>query len=433
LLLLWWKRPKLDPRRDLLPLAPMFALGLGMGLVTIWMERHSVGAQGADWALSFADRVLIAGRGLWFYAFKLVWPQKLTFIYPRWSLNWETGWEYLLPATAMGLLAMLWIHRQRVGKGVVVAVAFFVLTLAPALGFINFYPMIYSFVADHFQYLASIGLIALAAAGSRKFQISNFKFQIAGAIVVLLLAFLTWRQAHIYRNVKTLWEDTLRKNPSAWMAHNNLGGVLADEGDLDGAIRHYYGALELKPDHEMAHYNLGIVLAKQGKLDEAVAHYTEAIRINPDYAQARNNFGGLLCQGGMVKEGIEQYLEALRINPDYADAHSNLGVAYLGLRDYDKALLHCNEAIQINPEMAEAYNNLGSVLVHVGKLGPAADNFRRAVELDPDYATAHANLGRALTELGRPEEAVVHYQAARRLDPAAADAVREREKKARSK
>lgn len=420
LLLVWWKRDCLKFKRDVMPLAPFFGAGLAMGVVTIWMERHSVGAQGADWAISFANRVMIAGRDFWFYVFKLAWPDKLTFIYPRWDLHWGTSWEYLLPAAALGLLAMLWIHREKAGKGAVVAVTFFALTLLPALGFINFYPMIYSFVADHFQYLASIGLIALFAAycSIHNSHLTIRKiYPVACAALVLLLALLTWQQAQSYRDVQTLWLDTLRKNPSAWMAHNNLGNELADEGRSKEAIAHYFAALKLKPDHEMAHYNLGIMMAKQGKLDEAAAHYMEAIRINPDYAQAHNNMGSLLCQGGQVKEGIKEYMEALRINPEYADVHSNMGVAYLGIGDIDKALFHCQEAIRLNPDMAEAYNNLGTVQVRQGKIMEAVASFQKAVDLNPDYATAHANLGRALTELGRTDEAVLQYQAARRLDP----------------
>jgi hypothetical protein len=117
--------------------------------------------------LTMADRVLIAGRALWFYAAKLV-AEDLIFIYPRWSIDAGIWWQWLFPAAAAGVALALWIWRARLGRGPVVAVLFFAGTLAPALGFVNVFPMRYSFVADHFQYLASIGLIALAvAAGAR--------------------------------------------------------------------------------------------------------------------------------------------------------------------------------------------------------------------------------------------------------------------------
>ncbi|HOW19171.1 MAG TPA: O-GlcNAc transferase, partial [Phycisphaerae bacterium] len=153
LLVLWWKRGRIA-RGDFLPLVPFFALGAVMGLITAWVERHHVGAEGAEWALSAAERCLIAGRALWFYAAKLIWPVRLTFIYPRWPIDSGVWWQYLYPIAAVAAIGLLWGLRRRIGRGPLVAVLFFAITLAPALGFFDVYPMRYSFVADHFQYHA---------------------------------------------------------------------------------------------------------------------------------------------------------------------------------------------------------------------------------------------------------------------------------------
>ncbi len=147
---------------------PFFVAGAALALVTSWLERTHVGASGPDWALSVLDRCLIAGRALWFYAGKLLWPANLTFIYPRWQVDPGVWWQWLFPLMAVAMVTILWSLRERIGRGPLVAVLFFAGTLFPALGFANVYPMRYSFVADHFQYLASAGLIALAAAGLTK-------------------------------------------------------------------------------------------------------------------------------------------------------------------------------------------------------------------------------------------------------------------------
>jgi hypothetical protein len=152
-------------RGDILPLVPFFLVGLGLGLQTAWLEKHHVGASGAAWSLSLAERVLIAGRALWFYAGKLVWPVNLTFDYPRWRLDAAVWWQWLFPAGALAMVAALWFARKRTGRGPLAAVLCFAVTLFPALGFIDVYPFRYSFVADHFQYLACIGPLALAGAG----------------------------------------------------------------------------------------------------------------------------------------------------------------------------------------------------------------------------------------------------------------------------
>jgi hypothetical protein len=116
LLVLWWKRDRIC-WRDLPPLIPYFVVGAFLGLTTVWLERHHVGAQGAEWALSFVDRVLVAGRALWFYAGKLVWPYELTFIYPRWQIDAGAWWQYLFPLAAVAVIFILWLLRQRLGKG----------------------------------------------------------------------------------------------------------------------------------------------------------------------------------------------------------------------------------------------------------------------------------------------------------------------------
>ena len=124
-----------------------------------------VGAEGPEWQFSLLQRVLIAGRSIWFYAQKLVWPDKLTFIYPRWEIDPHQPSLFAFTAAALAVPVALWLLRKRIGRGPLVAVLFFGGCLFPALGFVNLYPMRFSFVADHFQYLASLGLIILVTGG----------------------------------------------------------------------------------------------------------------------------------------------------------------------------------------------------------------------------------------------------------------------------
>jgi hypothetical protein len=147
-------------------LVPFFVAGLALAVLTIWMEKTFVGASGQEFELSAIERVLIAGRALWFYAGKLVWPAPLVFYYPRWTIDAGTGWQYLFPAAALLVLVGLWMARSRIGRGPLAAALIFAGVLAPALGFINVYPFRFSFVSDHYQYHANIALIALAAAGA---------------------------------------------------------------------------------------------------------------------------------------------------------------------------------------------------------------------------------------------------------------------------
>lgn len=428
LLILWWKRERLA-WRDVVPLLPMFAIGAAMGLTTAWVERHHVGAEGADWSLSFVGRCLVAGRAAWFYAGKLIWPASLTFIYPRWQIDTGQWRLFAYPAGVLAVVGTLWVLRKRLGKGPLVAVLFFLGTLTPALGFIDVYPMRYSFVADHFQYLASIGLIVLFAAvlsriltprGSGRRR-SAFALG-AQASVLGLLAVLTWRQGHIYADARTLWTDTLEKNPSAWIAHNNLANLLFDRGQADLPVGHYAEALRLRPDYPEAQHNLGVALARSGKTDEAIEHYRQALRLAPDLAEAHHNLGIALARQGKVDEAAEQYAEALRLKPNYPQAHNNLANLLADWGKVDEAIDHYRRALQLEPDLAEANQNLGRLLVRQGRAREAIPFLVKALQINRDFPEAHYNLGRALADCGRTDEAVAQFTEALRLRPASPEA-----------
>jgi tetratricopeptide (TPR) repeat protein len=426
LLVLWWKRARIF-WRDILTLIPYFVVGALFGLTTVWLEKYQVGAYGEEWALSFLDRCLVAGRALWFYAGKLLWPHKLSFIYPRWFIDVGVWWQYLFPAAALAVISIVWVMRRRIGKGPFVAVAFFAGTLVPALGFFDVYPMRFSFVADHFQYLASIGLIALAAAALTAF-LGRFgpRHNTVGSVVcvavLLVFGVLVWKQSTIYGDAETLYRDIISKNPNAWMAHYNLGVLLVNRGRTDEVMAHFSEALRLQPDDADAHYNLGVALEKQGRLEEAMAHFSAAGRLRPDYADAHYSVAAILARQNKFEEAISYYYKALRVNPNYAEAHNNLGVALFSLGELDKAIEHYRTALKLNPNFGKAHNNLGNALIQKGKLNEAIAHYSRALEIRPNYPEAHNNLGVVLARQGKIDAAIVQFEKALQLKPGYAQA-----------
>jgi len=414
LLVVWWKRGRIGIG-DVLPLLPFFVAGAGLGLLTSWLERTQVGATGPEWAFSFGDRCLIAGRALWFYAGELCWPANLTFIYPRWEINAGVWWQWLFPAAAAAAAGLLWGLRRRLGRGPLVAALFFGGTLFPALGLTNVYPMRYSFVADHFQYLAATGLIAPAAAGLVKLL---RRWWPMAALLPLGLALLTWKQTHLYADQTTLWEDTLAKNPACWLAHDDLGLTLLHEGRTDEAISQFHQALRLKPEDVEAHNNLGIALLSEGQAEEAITQYQESLRLQPGNAKAHNNLGNALLYQGRMDAAITEFQAAIRVNPDYAEAHYNLGTA-LNLQGHaGTAITEFQAALRLNPDYAEAHNNLGLAFLNEGRTDEAGSQFLAAIRLKPEDAEAHYNLGLALHKKGQTEMAINQFQKAVRLKPA---------------
>jgi tetratricopeptide (TPR) repeat protein len=428
LLVLWWKRDRLC-WHDILALIPYFTVGAFSGLTTVWLEKYHVGAQGKEWALSFLDRLLVAGRALWFYAGKLLWPHPLTFTYPRWHIDAGVWWQYLFPAAALAVISALWIMRRRIGKGPFVAVAFFAGTLVPALGFFDVYPMRYSFVADHFQYLASIGLLALAAAsitslfgrlGPRQSSVGFFVCM----AVLFVFGVLVWQQGNIYRDAETLYRDTISKNPGAWMAHYNLAMLLTSQGRPEEVTAHLLEVLRLQPEDADTHYNLGVALEKQGRLKEAMAHFSEAVRLRPDFADSHYSMAVILAGLKRYKEATLHYYQALRINPNHGEAHNNLGVALFSLGQLDEAIGHYLNAIKLDPNFSKAHNNLGNALVQKGELCEAITHYHKALEIKSNYFEAHNNLGVALAKQGKMAEAIIHFEEALSLKPDYAQARR---------
>ena len=223
-----------------------------------------------EFHFTFTQRCLIAGRAFWFYIGKLLWPAKLIFIYPRWNVSQDAWWQFLFPAAALALLAALWMLRKHT-RAPLAAALFFGGTLFPALGFVNVYPFIYSFVADHFQYLAGIGIITLAAAGAsllwqRLRDSQKTTGCVFAAAVLMLLAALAWRQCGIYADARTLYTTTIQENPDCWMAWNNLGNEFLSTGNIGEAISHCLSqkSLEINPNYAKAENNLGEALYRKG-------------------------------------------------------------------------------------------------------------------------------------------------------------------------
>jgi tetratricopeptide (TPR) repeat protein len=265
------------------------------------------------------------------------------------------------------------------------------------LGFIMLYTFRYAFVADHYQYVASIGPIALAAAGmTRAFgsfeKKKPFLRPVLGGTLLLALSVLTWRQCGMYANPETLWRATIAKNPISWLAHNNLGYVLRQKGQVDEAIVQYQKALEIDPGYANAHYNFGNALFQKGRMDEAMEHYQKALEIQPQYAEAHNNLGNVLRQKGRVDEAIIEYQKALKIEPDFVMAHYNLGMVLAQKGLADEAIIQYQKALAIQPEDADGQINLGIALFKKGRVDDAMAHFQKALEISPGNLKACHNL-----------------------------------------
>src|SRR6266516_3636381 len=329
LVILWWKRGAISLRRDAVPVIPFLLLSAAGGLMTSWVEYGNIAYKTRTLDLSLVDRCLIAGRAFWFYLGKLFWPSNLMFVYPRWEINAAVWWQYLFPLAVLGVLGILWSLR-RWSRAPLAGVLVYIFLLLPTLGFLNIYFFLYSFVADHWQYLACLGIITPCASGIVLLagQLKSWQAWLERGTTLLLagvLLLLTWQQSRMYTDIETLYRTTIARNPACWMAHCNLGNILYKVNRIPEAMDLFKQALRTKP--AAAYYSLGNALLQTGRTSEAIAPYKQALRINPDYDQAHNNLGNALIQTGRASEAIDHFKQALRVTPNSASAHNNLGAA----------------------------------------------------------------------------------------------------------
>ncbi len=392
--------------RDLLPLAPFFLLAIGFGIVTLWIEVGHLGA-GIDWDLSFAGRWIVAGRAAWFYGVKLVWPSGLAFFYPRWEIDPGVLMQYISPLTALAVPGLCWLARRRIGAGPLVAVASYALLLAPALGFVDVYFFTHAYVQDHFQYYASIPLLALVAAtltraldrgpaGPATRRVPSIVKAVPSLLMLVALGSVAWHRVQAFESWETLFRDSLATNPRSWGAQHNLGNWLYVEGRGAEGLAH---------------------------LQEAVRLYEElipAVPASPDLARAQNlrlvglrySTSGALLQVGRLAEAAAECKAMLAVAPDSARVFHRLAEIYLRQKRYDDAVRQLEQAVGLEPDSAELRADLARARFVVGRVEEALQDLDESLRLRPGYFLAQHRRGLVLVSSGRPSEAVQAFEAA---------------------
>jgi tetratricopeptide (TPR) repeat protein len=415
----WWIEGRWH-WRNVAKLAPIAVLSIFPVMLTLWTQKFQFqGPESLQFARSFPERLATAGHAIWFYLGKLVWPHPLIFIYPRWQIDAAVPLAWLPLLAAIAVFILLWWHRETWARAYFFAFAYFIAALAPVLGLVDGFFWRYSLVGDHFQYLASMGPLALAGAGlSRLTPRLSASFATA---LILIFATVSWQRTAAYQSIDALWSDTLAQNPACWMAYNNLGLTYAGKGQLDDAMAQYQKALAINPHLAEPHNNLGNALVQQRKIGAAITEYETALDIDPYYGRAHNNLGNALVQSGRVDDAIAHYKRALEIDPRYVDAYNNLGNALGQKGDLNDAITAYDEALQIAPADARAHDGLGNALNQSGKVDEALVEYQTALRLDPRYLEAHNDLGVTLLQKGQADEAIAQFRAALQLNPNSAD------------
>jgi tetratricopeptide (TPR) repeat protein len=452
LLIIWWHQGWIT-KRDALLTIPFWLIAAVFTGVNIWFQTH--GENTIIRQASIIERILGAAAVIWFYLGKAFVPVGLSFNYPQWDIQPNQLRWWLPLATAVGVTAFLWWQRRRTwGRTLLFAWLFYCVALLPVMGFTDVGYMKYSLVADHYQHIAILSVIALVGAtGWWLYHHVNNSIRWVcipiGALILGSSMLLSWQQNQLYGNSVQLYEATLRQNPDSWLAEVLLAQHFSDDSDYQAAISLYQHALQLHalgststdsgsvdghPGVPMPHaaffewavidtrLKLGLVLVKAGQLSEAIDQYHQILKSSPDNVSAHSDLANTLVRLDRLPEAIEQYQQALQFQPNAADIQCNLAIALARHGDYDEANQHFQTALRLDPDHFSAHNNYANMLARTGRLAEAVKQFKEALRLQPDYPEIHCNLATALATLNDVQQASDHFQTALQLKPDYAEA-----------
>ena len=365
-LLLWW-RGRLD-RTSALRVVPFLVVAVALAAVNVWFQHHGDPTQLRS--IPFIDRILGAGAVVWFYLGKALFPVDLSFVYSSWQVE-ANQLSWWLPLAAAGLVSgVLVIYRRSGMWPLLVAWGYFALMLVPVMGFTDVYFMKYSLVADHYQHLALIGVVAAVGAGFAWIGARIGRGLAIGVVAILVAACVvrSYAQSRNYQDAERLFAATVMTEPRAWMAH----------------------------------YNLGLIEVKEARSKDAIVQFRSAIRTSREpYPDAELNLGIELMQVGDMTGAIPQLERAVVLERGSADAHYDLALALCKAGRLSRAMDELNTSIGIRPRFAPALNTLGIALAETGHFEEAERRFAAALEVDPTLTEAQRNLEQVRRDLGR--------------------------------
>jgi tetratricopeptide (TPR) repeat protein len=464
LLYVWWKRGRIG-WSDLRDSLPFFAISLVLGALTIlvghWYQQRYMIPPDVAVIGGIFSRLALSGVNYSTYLAKCFWPVRLLPAYPKWTIDPHSLLQFLPWLILCVVIGLAWWKRTSWGRHVLLGLGFFLLNLAPFVGFIPTSYMKNTWVMDHFLYIPIIGIIALVVAGMEQLdgKLSRQVRPFAIGIVIVVMGLLAWDShsyAAMFLDEETISKYTLQHNPAAVPAYQALGYVLLNKGHPEEAIEQFQQVVKLDPTYTLAHHDMGVALLKlnrtaeavdqfqqslkgdphnaathkqlgyalyeTGQIPEAIEHYRQALDRDPNDAETHHNLAVALLQSNQVPSAIQEFEEAIKLNPNYFEAHRSLGNAFLQTNQTEEALVQYEQAVSINPNDADAHSNLGSIYGRQNRVSDAIEQYKEALQIDPNNAQTHDNLGYAYSTQNQNSQAIEQYQLALQANPSDATA-----------
>ena len=358
---------------------PFFAFALLGGLLTIYAQK-SVGATGLD-VFSFGSRILFGFYGIMMYFIKMILPLNLSPFYPLPPFNQDLPQEYFLAPFFFIGLAILFFYTLKKIRPVAFGILFYLVNL---LLVVQFFSVGSAIIADRYTYIPYIGLFyALGFLIDRYAKSRLNKASIIIIPVTILLGIVTYKQASVWKDSASLWDQAIKSRPSV-KAYFNRAESYREESNYILAIEHYNKAIELRSLDIESYTNRGNTYFFQNKLDLALQDFNKALSINPDFVPALENMGSLLGTQGHFDSALIYFDRAIVLDPGYKSAYYNRGVANMELNKNENALVDFEKYLKFQPNHAKTFNFIGVCQQRLGKYQESINNITKAIAIDPN-------------------------------------------------
>jgi protein O-mannosyl-transferase len=380
LLIMDWMEERPLDRRAVLEKVPYLLLSIVFVLVALAGKSEQVVSS------TFTETMLVGVSTAMLSLGRLFLPVALSPLYPL------TGPISIASAT-FAVLVILFIilcvtlFLLRKGPRVLPAtVLSYFLLLAPSLANFRKGEGDVYLGSDRYVYLASIPVL-LAIITLLSVRLPRRAANAVITFMIILCAFISYRQADIWHNSKTLFTHVLAHYPQSEVAHHNLGSVYQQQGDFQKAMDEYRAAIAITP-RSTTYANIGDMFRERGMLQEAEIFYLRALELKSQSADAFIGLGLLAMQRQDTSMAIEYFRQAVAVRPADFHAHLNLGAALMQKGMAAEAIDEYLLALSYNPRSATAFFNLGGAYRRLGNTDDAKQAFDAAVSIDPSLESA---------------------------------------------
>jgi protein O-mannosyl-transferase len=316
------------------------------------------------------------------YMGKAVWPSALSPQYPY--LEGAVKWQAIGACVFLLAVTVLICTAGKQRRYLAVGWPWFLGALVPMIGLVQVGSQA---MADRYAYLPFVGLFMMVCWGladwAAEATVSKIGAAAASGLVLVALSAVTFRQISYWNDNLALWSHAVAVTQGSFIAEDNLGGALLNEGREEAAMPHFRAAAVLNPTDPMSRLNLAAYAQRQGHPQDAVDQYAKVLMMTRD--------------------------PRLR-----ATAFSDMGYALRELGDSTHAKASFQAAVGLRPRTLRAWLGLGLVEQKLGNYGEAVKDYAQVLAIQP-WDLGYFLLGRALQQNGQAEAAKAAMDQARRL------------------